>query len=241
VIGVDLEALLAGAAEIDALCETEVLRDNPAGLLATLLHAVHDESGRGIHVFMPYSDRLRTFGLWFQQLWAESLGKARNRSGDLVEAGPTPVASVGAVDQHSLLQLLMEGPRDKVVCFVGVREREKPMRIPSRHPEFEPLARLGGHTLHGLLETERGATIEALRRSGRPSVSLEVERIDARGLGALFMLFQIATVYGGALYGVDPLDQPGVELGKVLTNEMLERRGGSSALGEREPPPAAEV
>ena len=228
VIGVDLEALLAGAAEMDAQCKNPALGDNPAGLLATLLHAAHVEGGRSTHVFMPYSDRLRTFGLWFQQLWAESLGKARDREGGVVETGPTPLAAVGAVDQHSLLQLLMEGPSDKVVVFVGVAEREDPVPIPVRHEEHPALARLGGHTLQGLLETEQRATTEALRRAGRPSLSIEIPRLDARALGALFMLLEIATVYAGALYGVDPLDQPGVELGKTLTDRMLKRDGDSS-------------
>ncbi len=225
VTGVDVEALLAGAAEMEARCATGRLERNPAGMLAVLLHAAHREMGCSVQVLMPYGDRLRAFALWFQQLWGESLGKALNREGTRVESGPTPIAALGAVDQHSLLQLLMEGPRDKIVVFVKIGERADPVPIPRLFVEHPALAYLGGHTLEELLDVERRATTEALRREGRPSLTLEVERLDARTLGALFMLFQITTVYAGALYGVDPMDQPGVELGKRLTYGLLGREG----------------
>ncbi len=225
VVGTDLEELLGGAAEMEELCRSEKLPENPAGLLATLLHTAHTEDGRSIHVFMPYGDRLRALGLWFQQLWGESLGKARDREGRMVNTGPTPLAALGAVDQHSLLQLLMEGPQDKAVTFLRVGRREAPVPIPRSHPGQPALAYLGGHTLEALLDTELRATGEALRRAGRPSLVLEIESLDARALGALFMLLQIATVYAGGLYGVDPLDQPGVELGKELTYGLLGREG----------------
>ncbi len=228
VTGVDLAALLDGAAAMTRRCEDPELIRNPAGLFATLLHAAHTEQGRSIHVLMPYADRLRALALWFQQLWAESLGKAVNRAGTRVESGPTPVAALGAVDQHSLLQLLMEGPRDKVVAFLRIRTPSHEVEIPRLYPEIAALSYLGGHELGALLEVERRATAEALRREGRPSMTFELERLDARGLGEFFMLMQIATVYAGALYGVDPLDQPGVELGKELTYGLLGREGYSA-------------
>ncbi len=216
--GVDVGELLAGAAEMRARCLRDDLRRNPAGLLSVLLHAADTELDCPVHVFMPYSDRLRALALWFQQLWGESLGKAPT-------AGPTPLAALGAVDQHSLLQLLMEGPRDKVVIFVRVGRRDEPLELPATHAEHPELAYLGGHTLDELLDTELRATTEALRRRGRPSLTLQVERLDARSLGGLFMLLQVTTVMAGAHYGVDPLNQPGVELGKVLTSGLLGREG----------------
>ncbi|MEX0935565.1 MAG: glucose-6-phosphate isomerase [Gemmatimonadota bacterium] len=226
VVGVDVSELLRGAAEVEAQCRTATLADNPAGLLATLLHDADQTGQRPTHVFMPYGDRMRALALWFQQLWAESLGKALDLEGNAVHTGPTPIAALGAVDQHSLLQLLMEGPSDKVVCFVRVQSRKDPVEIPGRGYEATPaLSYLGGHTLEELLDTERRATAEALRRNGRPSLTLEVERLDARALGGLFMLLQIATVYAGELYGVNPLDQPGVELGKELTYGLFGREG----------------
>lgn len=225
VCGVDVGALLGGAGRMVERCASDRLLENPAGLLATLLHRADVEEGRPIHVLMPYADRLRPVALWFQQLWAESLGKARALDGSEVHVGPTPLASVGAVDQHSLVQLFMEGPRDKVVLFVGVERREEDVPIPSRHPEMPSLAYLGGHELGELLDVERRATAEALRRAGRPNATLLLPRVDEDAVGQLLMLLQIATVHAGALYGVDPLDQPGVELGKKLTYGLMGREG----------------
>ncbi len=225
VVGIDIMGVLDGARDMAERCRTTVLKKNPAGLLATLLHHADTALGSPIHVLMPYSDRLRSFAAWFQQLWAESLGKARDREGRAVNLGPTPIPAVGATDQHSLLQLLMDGPRDKVVLFLGVGGAEDPVEIPAIRQEFSALSYLGGHTLSELLDTERKATMEALRQQGRPSLSLEVDDLTPRALGELFMLFEIATVFAGALYGVDPLDQPGVEVSKELTYGLLGREG----------------
>jgi glucose-6-phosphate isomerase len=174
---------------------------------------------------MPYTDRLRSVALWFQQLWAESLGKAKTLDGARAGTGPTPVAALGASDQHSFLQLLMEGPDDKVVLFIEVADHGPDASIPSHHPEMSEFAYLGGHTLGELLNTERRSTAEALRLAGRPNATFHMPRIGPGELGQLFMLLQIATVYAGALYRVDPLDQPGVELSKRLTYGLMGRVG----------------
>ena len=225
VCGVDPRALLAGAASMTERCRTDRLAQNPAGVLAVLLHHADRTQSRPIHVLMPYSDRLRSVALWFQQLWAESLGKARTLDGAPASVGPTPVPALGASDQHSFLQLLMEGPDDKVVLFVEVEDHGTEAAIPARHSEMAELSYLGGHTLGELLNTERRATAEALRLAGKPSATFHMPRVGAEELGQLFMLFQIATVYAGALYGVNPLDQPGVELSKRLTYGLMGRAG----------------
>ncbi len=225
VAGIDITEVLEGARAMGQRCRTPVLKDNPAGLLATLLHHSDTVQGAPIHVLMPYSDRLRSFAAWFQQLWGESLGKAKTRDGREVNVGPTPLPAVGATDQHSLLQLLMEGPRDKVVVFLGVGPGDDSVEIPAIRQEFSALSYLGGHSLHELLDTERRSTMEALRQQGRPNLSLEVEDLTPRAMGELFMLFETATVFAAALYGIDPLDQPGVELSKKLTYGLLGREG----------------
>ncbi len=225
ICGVDPARLLGGAARMEERCRTPELAANPAGLFATLLHHADTGQGRPIHVMMPYADRLRSVASWFQQLWAESLGKAFGEDGTRRNTGPTPLAALGATDQHSLLQLLMEGPHDKVVLFVDVEDPGEDLSIPARHPEIDALSYLGGHTLGGLLATERKATAEALRREGRPNATLVLPEVTPETLGELLMLLQVATVYAGGLYGVDPLDQPGVELGKQLTYGLMGRAG----------------
>ncbi len=223
--GADIGALLSGAAEMESRCRSHTLNSNPGGMLACLLHHADTGQGRPIHVMMPYADRLRSTALWFQQLWAESLGKSTKLSGEEKPTGPTPLAALGATDQHSLLQLLMEGPDDKVVLFIGVDDPEASVLIPGRHSEIDALSYLGGHSLGELLAAERAATAEALRRAGRPNATIHLPAVNAQALGQLIMLLQIATVLAGSLYGVDPMNQPGVELGKQLTYGLMGRSG----------------
>jgi glucose-6-phosphate isomerase len=119
----------------------------------------------------------------------------------------------------------MEGPADKVVLFIAVDDPGAAVPIPERHPEIDALSYLGGHSLGELLATEYTATAEALRRAGRPNATIHLPAVDAHALGQLIMLLEIATVLAASLYGVDPLDQPGVELGKQLTYGLMGRKG----------------
>ena len=231
-VGIDTAGLLAGAADIAHRCAGDDLRDNPAGLFATVEYLADTTLGRHIHVLMPYSDPLRDLADWFVQLWAESLGKHRQPGDHGV--GPTPLGALGATDQHSKVQLFMEGPPDKTVAFVAVRDIAADVPIPSLHSEVKELGYLGGHHLGELLSIEQRATAGALARRGRPNMTIHVDRVDPWHLGGLFMLLEIATIYAGELYGVNPLDQPGVELGKQFTYAMLGRSDADAARKEWE-------
>ena len=238
VAGIDTTAMLAGAARADERCRTPILKENPAGLMATLLHAAHEDFGRSIHVMMPYSSHLRAFSSWFQQLWAESLGKATDVEGNMVYAGPTPLPAVGVTDQHSQMQLFVEGPQDKVVVFLAIMSHEElgQPRIGEHRSAIQAAGYLGGRALGELLHAERRATAETLRQRGRPSMTFEVPSLDAESLGELFMLMCVATVYAGALYGVNPQGQPGVERGKQLTCGLMGRPGhGTPELPDPDP------
>jgi len=224
-VGIDIAQLLAGAAAMDARCRTATLTENPAGLFAMLQYLADTAHGAPIHVMMPYTDRLLGVADWYRQLWAESLGKRTDRAGNEVFRGPTPVVALGATDQHSQVQLYMEGPFDKTITFLTSRALPAEVPIPPEYPDQPSLAYLGGATLGGLLDAERIATTSALARRGRMNMTIEVPSISAHALGELFMLLEIATVYAGALYDVDPLDQPGVELGKELTYRLMGREG----------------
>ncbi|MBP7549413.1 MAG: hypothetical protein KA761_03940 [Gemmatimonadaceae bacterium] len=212
-LGLDVDALIAGATAMRDRCANDRFRDNPALAFAALQWRAHLEAGQGMHVLMPYSDAFRDLAPWFVQLWAESLGK---RTGDGRHVGPTPIVAVGATDQHAQVQLFMEGPADKTVTFLDVEEPEGGELLIPRDAPAE-LAYLGGHGFAELLRAECRATAGALATMGRPTMTLKVTRADAWHLGGLFMLFELATIYAGQLYEVDPLDQPGVELGKQLT------------------------
>ncbi len=231
-VGIDIEGLLAGARQAVARAEHDDLLQNPAALWAALQWSADTALGARIHVLMPYSDRLREFAEWFRQLWAESLGKARDRRGQEVHVGPTPLGAVGPTDQHSQVQLFMEGPFDKVVTFMEVDRFAEDVTIPEL-PNLPPdLAYLPGHTLAELLRAECQATSAALARMGRMSCSLCLPELSSAALGEAIMFFQIATGYAGIWYGVDPFDQPGVELGKQLTYAAMGRPGfAGEALG----------
>lgn len=226
--GVEIEGLLRGAALMDDRCRTDELKNNPGGVLASLLHQAHIKHGQKIHVFMPYADRLSSTSEWFQQLWAESLGKHHLQDKGDQETGPTPLAALGARDQHSLLQLFMEGPRDKVVLFVKVEDHESEVVIPVRHQDLgEELSYLRGHTMGQLLAAEWQATAEALRRAGCPNTTIHLPAVRPDTMGQLLMMLEITTVIAAELYGVDPLGQPGVELGKRLTYDLMNQKVSS--------------
>ncbi|HYC31420.1 MAG TPA: hypothetical protein VEB59_03980, partial [Gemmatimonadales bacterium] len=161
-VGIDIAGLLVGARRAVERAGTDDLPRNPAGLYAALHWAADTDLGARIHVLMPYSDRLRDLAEWYRQLWAESLGKRVDREGRTVHTGPTPVGAVGATDQHSQVQLFMEGPFDKVITFATVEDRGEDVTIPGRENLPPELAYLAGHTLGELLRAEYEATSAAL-------------------------------------------------------------------------------
>ena len=240
--GIDIAELLSGARHAVERASADDLLRNPAALYAALHWAADSDLGARIHVLMPYTDRLRELAEWFRQLWAESLGKRVDREGRAVHVGPTPLAAVGATDQHSQVQLFMEGPFDKVITFVQLERFAEDVPIPA--PEQNgtlpaDLAYLPGHTLGELLNAEYEATSTALAEMGRMSCTLRLPELTPATLGEMIMFFQLATGYAGVWYGIDPFDQPGVELGKRLTYAAMGRPGYASAT--RAPAPQDEA
>jgi glucose-6-phosphate isomerase len=237
--GVDVKALLQGAADMVERCQSSELQSNPAYALASVLYSMDVNKKRRIHVLMPYADALRETADWFVQLWAESLGKQAPEGAPSKDGvGPTPLRAVGATDQHSLLQLVMEGPSDKVVVFVAVEQPRVDLPIPNSRFNESDVDYLGGHSFHALLSAEQKATAAALAKNGRPSVTLQMKKLDAHGMGQLLMLLEIATAYAGGLYQVNPYDQPGVEAGKRYACGLLGRPGYEEAKRELDQRPA---
>ena len=228
-IGIDVKALLSGAGEMAGRCTTSDLARNPAGVYAMLQWLADTRFHKSIAVFMPYSDPLRDFAAWFVQLWAESLGKKREDGGSV---GSTPIAALGATDQHAQVQLFMEGPADKTVTFLAVKERSPDVKIPAGFPDVKELGFLTGHSLGELIDIEQRATAGALARRGRPNMTIHLDRVDAAHVGELMMFLEIATAYAGQLYEIDAFNQPGVELGKQFAYALLGRPGADAAKRE---------
>ena len=212
--GIQIDSLLQGAREISERCWNQNLKNNPAALIAFTLTYLCDQRGKFNVVFMPYSSRLKSFALWFCQLWAESLGKQGK--------GQTPIATEGAADQHSQIQLYMEGPEDKVLQFLRVRQPLSDYRLEC-DLSADSIDYLKGKSLQQLFLAEHTATATALARAGRPNFTIEIDTITEQNLGALFYVFEFATAIAGELWSINAFDQPGVEEGKRLTYAMMGR------------------
>ncbi len=216
VTGLDVDALLRGAARCADEVEEGTL-DHPTVQGAAYHYLMHTVKGRNIRVMMPYADSLDRLAAWFVQLWAESLGKEGK--------GSTPHGAVGTTDQHSQVQLYMEGPQDKVIEIVEVEEHPRDLPIPKAYEDLEGVGYLGGHTMAGLLNVECDATRKALTEAGRPNCTIRLGRVDEEHLGYFFQALEIQTAIAGSLYGVNAFDQPGVEAGKQITYSRMGRPG----------------
>jgi len=229
--GMDISALLKGAGAMAIRCENTDVWQNPAYLNA-LLHILLYHQGKNISVMMPYSNSLYDFADWYRQLWAESLGKRFDRQGREIFVGQTPVKALGTTDQHSQVQLYAEGPNDKIFTFLTVENFVHDFTIPDLHPDREEVAYLGNKKLSTLLNTERLATEIALSRAGRPNANILFPQLDEFSLGEFIMMYEIQTVFAGKLLNIDPLDQPGVEAGKIATYAMMGKKGFEKELKE---------
>ena len=210
--GLQAEEFLAGAASV-ASWEKHPWDENPCTQVAASLAKA--STRRPITVLMPYSTQLSAFSRWFCQLWGESLGKDG--------LGLTPYPAVGATDQHSQMQLYMEGPKDKCLLFVHNKgtAAQMPIPFPEGVSDLAAFALLKNRSVGGLLDAEFRATRDAVTQQGIPNCTLEIDKIDAYSMGALFYFCEVATALAGAVLGVNPFDQPGVEAAKILTKKYL--------------------
>jgi glucose-6-phosphate isomerase len=234
VAGVRIEDLLAGAAWMDSRLHSDSVWENPAHLLAALLYLAETKRRKNVVVLMPYSDRLRAFARWFGQLWAESLAKSSDIEGNPTHSGQTPQPAVGATDQHSQLQLYLDGPPDKVVMFIRVEDHGREIEIPKAYDDLEGVGYLSGKGLGALLNMEQRVTELALQKHGRMALTLALPQLNAFTLGQLFYLFEAATLFAGALHRVNSGDQPAAEEGRRLTFGLAGRKGWEDRAAEVE-------
>jgi len=216
VAGLDVDALLAGAAQcVDEV--NEQAAEHPAVRGAAMHYLMDTTRGRNVRVMMTYADALERLAAWFVQLWAESLGKDGK--------GSTPHGAVGTTDQHSQVQLYMEGPQDKVIEIVEVEEHPRDLEIPKAYEDLEGVGYLGGHTMAELLNVECDATRRALTEAGHPNSTTRLSATNEENLGYVLQALEVQTAIAGSLYGVNAFDQPGVEAGKQITYKRMGRPG----------------
>lgn len=212
--GLDARAIRAGAKSvIDALLAAKSPADFAPAVGAATAVALSKETGIRTLVMMPYADKLSRFAAWFVQLWAESLGKGGE--------GTTPIGALGPLDQHSQLQLFMDGPHDHYLTIVRVASEGVGPKVDPELARIAGADMIGGYAVGDIVSAQSHALPEALARAGRPVRTIDLAKLDEKTIGALLMHFMIETILAGRLLGLDPFDQPGVELAKVLTRERL--------------------
>ncbi len=221
VCGIDIRAMLAGAALMDEACKDSDVWKNPALLEAVLMYICAQEMDINVHVMMPYADSLKYIADWFCQLWAESLGKNVSRKGMAINVGQTPVKALGVTDQHSQLQLYTEGPYDKVVTFLKVENFRSETKIPEGCEDIPDVAFLGGKSHNRLIQAERIGTEYALYRAGRMSQTITLPEVNAHTIGQLLYFLEMVTAYMGEFLDIDAFNQPGVEESKLASFAVL--------------------
>jgi len=220
--GLDAEAVRKGAESVllQALDPQVKARDFAPALGAAVAVGLQRHRRVGAAVMLAYSDRLGSLARWYRQLWAESLGKKGQ--------GTTPIYGTGPVDQHSQLQLWLDGPADKMFTILGGPNEAFGDPLDADLINDPAIDYMTGRTLGDLMEASCRATAETLAARGRPVRRIDMVRIDEASMGALMMHFMLETVLAADLLDVDPFDQPAVEQGKVLIRRYLKEMDGNT-------------
>jgi glucose-6-phosphate isomerase len=211
-IGINIKEMMSWAEVMKDMLTAKSWKNNLPWQLAAIQYLLY-KKGKKIDVLMPYSQKLQRFSDWFKQLLAESIGKKH--------IGITPVNALGATDQHSQSQLFNEGPNDKLIIFLQILNHGKNIKIPVILPKAEELKFMRNVSFGQLLDTEMEGTRMALTKNNRPNITICMDELDAGHMGFLFMLFEGATALLGEMMNVNAFNQPGVELSKIITKELL--------------------
>jgi len=212
--GLDIVALREGAESVvQSLLNAKTAGDVAPAIAASVAIGLAKENGIKANVMMPYCDRLSRFAAWYAQLWGESLGKNGK--------GTTPVAALGPVDQHSQLQLYLDGTPQHFITVIRENFAGRGSKVSADLAKLAGAPYLAGRTAGDLVAAQSRAIPDALIAAGRPVRTIDLDRLDERSLGALMMHFMLETILAGHLLGVDPFDQPAVESGKILTRRYL--------------------
>ncbi len=217
ILGIDTSALLKGAASVEKMIHA--FDNNPAARSAAILYAQY-KKGMVLHDSFFFIAAAEGIGRWYRQLLAESIGKMNDRQGKSVRIGITPTVSVGSVDLHSMVQLYLAGPRNRVTTFISVEEKNG-MRVPSGTLFDQILPFMQGKSCGQLMAAILEGTKKAYIQEKLPFISIELPEISAYYIGQFMQLKMIEIIYLGALCNVNPFDQPAVELYKEETRKIL--------------------
>ncbi len=223
-VGIDIDAIVNGVKDMDLALKNTDIRENIAAQNALIHYLMDTKKGKNLSVMMPYSSRLKYVADWYVQLWAESLGKNKDKDGNDVNIGPTPIKALGATDQHSQIQLYNEGPNNKVITFIRVDEFDTTLEIP-RIFEYTGIGYLGGKTVNQLINAEADSTRVAVSDYNRPNVTIYLPKVDGYNVGQLLYMLEVQTAIAGELYNINTFDQPGVEQAKNYTYALMGRAG----------------
>lgn len=230
-VGLDIEEITQGIKDMDLALKNTDINFNIAAQNALIHYLMDVKRGKKISVMMPYSNRLRYIADWYCQLWAESLGKERDKNNNIVNTGQTPVKAIGVTDQHSQIQLYNEGPNDKIINFLRVKEFDTTLEIPNIF-EYTGISYLGGKTMNQLFNAEADSTMASLIDYKRPNVTITIPKVTPYYLGQLLYMFEVQTAITGALYNIDAFNQPGVEQSKNYTYALMGRIGYEDSANE---------
>ncbi len=213
--GYDVDGLLSGAGSL----VDSFFAKNEEHLLQKAYQLFKDWDKNSINVVFAYSNALEDFTKWYVQLWGESLGKIDK---DGKNVGLTPIGIVGSVDQHSFLQLIIEGPRDKTVTFLNVENFENDLVIPNVSlKNIEKTDFINGKKFEELINAQCDATMQSVKDVDVPADKITLTTLDEKTCGELIMYYEILTSLVGVMLNINTYDQPGVELGKIILSKKF--------------------
>jgi len=217
--GIDIQAILSGAKNIKQSFFNDGYLKNT--LLKKAVYYAKNHAQYDINCIFAYSETLKYFCEWYVQLWGESLGKHQRHSS--FHVGLTPIGLIGPKDQHSFLQLIMQGTRNKSVTFIKIDDFKDDIYIPNTTlPHLESLDSLNNISFSKLINMQCDSVIEALEAQGNiPIDSINIPAVDAYNIGSLIFYYQLLTSLVGELMDVNTYDQPGVEAGKIILKKKL--------------------
>ena len=231
--GIDIKELIRGAVSMDKAIGESI--NNPAYMYAAL-SCISLDKDKNISVIMPYADSLKLVADWYSQLWAESLGKKHDIYGNEVNVGQTPVRALGATDQHSQMQLFVEGPDDKIIVIIGLDKYKRDIAIPV-DSDIDDLGFLRGATHGNMISIEQMSAEYALLKAGKSNMTITLPEVNEYYLGQLIFMFEVATAFAGELLNINAFDQPGVEEGKNAAYAMFGRKGYEAKKAELDAKP----